>query len=159
MAALAVLAGQFGERAAELVGAVTNPVYEPVRDERERYCEHVIASLRASPWARVIKISDFTDNGVGLFYTTGPKLPKLARKYRPLVPSLCEFVLRPDTPPAPGVKDMIAGQLGSAEARPRQVEDLSSWRCASLYGVGGLRGSGTRFCEKGTVLGDQRCEP
>jgi (p)ppGpp synthase/HD superfamily hydrolase len=96
-AALAVLAGQFGERAAELVAAVTNPVYEPGRDKHEQYREHVTASLHASPWARVIKVSDFTDNAVGLFYTTGPKLPKLARKYRPLVPPLREFVLRPDT--------------------------------------------------------------
>ena len=29
----------------------------------------------ASPWARVIKASDFTDNAVGIIHTTGPKLP------------------------------------------------------------------------------------
>src|SRR5262249_19160038 len=115
--ALAVLAGQFGERAAELVAAVTNPVYEPGRDEHEQYREHVIARLQACPWARVIKVSDFTDNAVGLFYTTGPKLPKLARKYRPLVSPLREFVLHPDTPLDSDVKDMIAKQLGNAEDR------------------------------------------
>jgi hypothetical protein len=43
------------------VAAVTNPVYEPGRDEHEQYREHVTASLRGSPWARVIKVSDFTD--------------------------------------------------------------------------------------------------
>jgi (p)ppGpp synthase/HD superfamily hydrolase len=116
-AALTVLAGQFGERAAELVAAVTNPVYEPGRDKHEQYREYVIASLQASPWARVIKVSDFTDNAVGLFYTTGPKLPKLAAKYRPLVSPLREFILRPDTPLDPDVKDMIARQLGNAEDR------------------------------------------
>ena len=82
-AAFTVLAGQFGARTAELVAAVTNPVYEPGRDEHEQYREHVTASLQASPWARVIKASDFTDNAVGLIHTTGPKLSKLARKYRP----------------------------------------------------------------------------
>jgi len=116
-AALAVLAGQFGQRTAELVAAVTNPVYQPGRDEHEQYREHVTASLHASPWARVIKVSDFTDNAVGLFYTTGPKLPELAAKYRPLVPPLRELVLRPDTPLDPEIKDMIARQLGRAEDR------------------------------------------
>jgi (p)ppGpp synthase/HD superfamily hydrolase len=115
--AFSALARQFGERTAELVAAVTNPVWEPGRDEHEQYREHVTASLEACPWARVIKASDFTDNAVGLFYTTGPKLPKLARKYRPLVPVLREFVLRPDTPLDSDVKDMIARQLGSAEDR------------------------------------------
>jgi hypothetical protein len=65
-AALAVLAGRFGDRAAELVAAVTNPGWEPGRDKHEQYREHVLASLRASPWARVIKASDFTDNAVGI---------------------------------------------------------------------------------------------
>ena len=116
-AALAVLAGQFGARTAGLVAAVTNPVYQPGRDEHEQYREHVIASLHASPWARVIKVSDFTDNAVGLFYTTGPKLPELAGKYRPLAAPLRELVLRPDTPLGSDVKDMIATQLASAEDR------------------------------------------
>ena len=116
-AAFAVLAGQFGDRTAELVAAVTNPVWEPGRDEHEQYREHVTASLHASPWARVIKASDFTDNAVGLVHTTGPKLSKLARKYRPLVPVLRELILRPDTPLDPDVKDMIARQLDNAEHR------------------------------------------
>jgi (p)ppGpp synthase/HD superfamily hydrolase len=115
--ALAVLAGQFGARTAELVAAVTNPVYESGRDDHEQYRDHVIASLESSPWARVIKISDFTDNAVGLIYTTGPKLSKLARKYCPLVPALRDLILRPDTPLAPDVKNMIAGQLAKAEDR------------------------------------------
>jgi len=58
-----------------------------------------------------------TDNAVGLIYTTGPKLTKLAAKYRPLVPPLRELVLRPDTPLSPDVKDMIVRQLDSAEGR------------------------------------------
>jgi hypothetical protein len=51
---------------------------------------------------------------VGLFYTTGPKLPKLASKYRPLVTPLRELVLRTDTPLDHDVKLMIAAQLDNA---------------------------------------------
>lgn len=116
-AAFAVLADQFGDRTAELVAAVTNPVYQSGRDEHEQYREHVAASLHASPWARIIKVSDFTDNAVGLMHTTGPRLSKLASKYRPLVPVLRELILRPDTPLDSAVKDMIARQLDTAEDR------------------------------------------
>ncbi len=115
--AFAVLAAQFGGRTAGLVAAVTNPVWEPGRDEHEQYREHVAASLQASPWARAIKASDFTDNAVGLIHTTGPRLSRLARKYSPLVPVLRELILRPDTPLGADVKDMIAAQLDSAAGR------------------------------------------
>jgi HD domain len=115
--ALDMLGWQFGERTAQVVAAVTNPVWEPGRDKHEQYREHVAASLAASPWARVVKVSDFTDNAVGLFHTTGPKVPELARKYRPLVPVLRELILRPDTPLPPEVKDIIIRQLGKTEVR------------------------------------------
>jgi HD domain len=116
-AALAVLGGRFGGRTAALIAAVTNPVWEPGRDEHEQYREHVLASLAASPWARVIKASDFTDNAVGIIHTTGPKLARLAGKYGPLVPALHELILRPDSPLENDVRDMIAGQLDAAQQR------------------------------------------
>ena len=116
-AALAVLAGQFGERAAGLVAAVTNPSWEPGRDKHEQYREHVAESLDACPWARVIKVSDFTDNAVGLFHTSGPSLPRRAAKYRPLLPVLHELVLRSDTPLEDGVKRMIVAQFDRADGR------------------------------------------
>jgi hypothetical protein len=115
--ALTVLAGQFGQRVADLVAAVTNPPYQPGRDKYEQYREHVATSLAASPWARVIKASDFTDNAVGLIHTTGPKLEKLAGKYAPLIPALRELILRPDTPLDTDVKQHIAAQLDSAAGR------------------------------------------
>jgi (p)ppGpp synthase/HD superfamily hydrolase len=115
--AFASLATQFGEHTAELVAAVTNPVYEPGRDRHEQYREHVATSLGANPCARIIKASDFTDNAVGLMHTTGPKLSNLARKYGPLVPTLRELILRADTPLDADVKNMIVGQLDSAEDR------------------------------------------
>jgi (p)ppGpp synthase/HD superfamily hydrolase len=115
--ALGVLAARFGARAAGLVAAVTNPEYEPGRDEHQQYREHVTASLHASPLARVIKASDFTDNAVGVIHVTGPKLSRLARKYSPLVPVLRELILRPDTPLDADVKAMIAAQLDTAQGR------------------------------------------
>ena len=116
-AALEVLAGQFGKRTAGLVGAVTNPAWDPGRNKHEQYREHVVQSLDGSPWARVIKVSDITDNAVGLFHTTGPSLPRRAGKYLPLIPVLRELVLRADTPLEDDVKRMIAGQFDKAAGR------------------------------------------
>jgi HD domain len=116
-AALAVLAREFGPRVAELVGAVTNPPYAPDRDEHEQYREHVADSLRRHPWARVIKASDFTDNGVGLIHTSGPRLVTLAGKYAPLVPVLRELISLPDTPLSPEARQHILAQLDRAEER------------------------------------------
>jgi len=116
-AALAVIAEEFGQRVAELVGAVTNPPYAPDRDPHEQYREHVADSLRRDPWARVIKASDFTDNGVGLIHSSGPRLAKLAGKYAPLVPILRELISLPDTPLSPEAKQHILTQLDRAEER------------------------------------------
>jgi hypothetical protein len=116
-AALAVLAAEFGPRVAELVGVVTNPPYAPDRDEDEQYREHVADGLRDHPWARVIKASDFTDNGVGLIHTTGPRLHRLAGKYAPLVPVLRDLIARPDTPLDDAVKEHILAQLARAADR------------------------------------------
>jgi hypothetical protein len=116
-AALAVLATEFGPRVARLVGAVTNPPYAPDRDQDEQYREHVADSLRDNPWARVIKASDFTDNGVGLIHTTGPRLHRLADKYAPLVPILRDVIAQPDTPLDAEVKRHILAQLDRAADR------------------------------------------
>jgi hypothetical protein len=115
--ALTALASQFGNRVAELVAAVTNPPHELGRDRDEQYREHVAASLEANPWARVIKASDFTDNGVGLVHTTGPRLDRLASKYAPLVPILADLIGRSDTPLSDEAKDRIRGQLDRARQR------------------------------------------
>jgi (p)ppGpp synthase/HD superfamily hydrolase len=116
-AALATLAERFGARVAELVGAVTNPQWVPGRHRYEQYRDHVTESLDGNPWARVIKLSDFTDNGVGVIHTTGPKIRSAAAKYAPLVPVLRELVARPDTPLTDDVKQHIASQLDRAQQR------------------------------------------
>jgi len=116
-AALAALAAEFGPRVADLVGAVTNPEYAPDRDAYEQYREHVADTLRSDPWARVIKVSDFTDNGVGLIHTTGPRLRQLAGKYAPLVPVLREVIALPDTPLRDAARQHILAQLDRAADR------------------------------------------
>jgi hypothetical protein len=116
-AALQVLARDFGARVAGLVAAVTNPVYDAARDRDEQYREHLAASLDGAPWARVLKFSDFTDNGVGITYTTGPKVRRAAVKYAPLVPVLRELLHRPDTPLSDEVKAHVDGQFDLAEQR------------------------------------------
>jgi hypothetical protein len=115
--ALAALAERFGPRVAELVAAVTNPEYAADRDRSEQYREHVAQSLERSPWARVIKASDFTDNGAGLIHTTGPMVEKLAGKYAPLVPVLRDLIARPDTPLEPAARERILNQLDRADER------------------------------------------
>jgi hypothetical protein len=116
-AALGALTARFGPRVAELAAMVTNPEYEPGRDNNEQYREHATASLDASPWARIIKTSDFTDNGVGLIHTTGPRVTYLAGKYAPLVPVLREMIGRPDTPLGEPARQRILAQLDQAEER------------------------------------------
>jgi (p)ppGpp synthase/HD superfamily hydrolase len=120
-AALEALGERFGARVARLVAAVTNPEYDPARDKHEQYREHVAESLEREPWARVIKLSDFTDNGVGVIHTVGPKVQSAATKYRPLVPVLREFVGRPDTPLSRLVKQHILRHLDLAEERFRAI--------------------------------------
>ena len=125
--AFAVLAADFGDRTASLVEAVTNPVYVRGRGTRdEQYREHVAASLGACPDARVIKVSDFTDNGVGIIHTSGPKAIRLAGKYAPLVPVLAELIGRPDTPLSPVVKARVLEQLRAAGERFRALADLNT---------------------------------
>jgi (p)ppGpp synthase/HD superfamily hydrolase len=122
-AALAELSRRFNPRVAELVRSVTNPEYDPDRDRHEQYRAHVTESLDRDPWARVIKVSDFTDNGVGVVHTTPDKAQSAAIKYRPLVPKLRELVGRPDTPLSIEAKDHILDQLDLAEERFAAILD------------------------------------
>ncbi|GLY01364.1 hypothetical protein Acsp01_17430 [Actinoplanes sp. NBRC 101535] len=121
--ALAEIARRFNPRVADLVRSVTNPEYDPDRDRHEQYREHVAEKLERDPWARIIKISDFTDNGVGVIHTTLDKAYRSAQKYRPLVPKLRELVGRPDTPLSTQAKEHILDQLDLAEERFAAILD------------------------------------
>jgi hypothetical protein len=73
--------------------------------------------LDAEPWARMIKLSDLTANGVGIIHTTGSKVTRSARKCAPAIPVLRELLDRADTPLPPPVKDHIRAQLDLAQHR------------------------------------------
>jgi (p)ppGpp synthase/HD superfamily hydrolase len=122
-AALAELARRFNPRVAGMVRSVTNPDFDPSLDRNEQYRSHVTASLYRDPWARVIKVSDFTDNGVGVIHTTGDKAIRSATKYRPLVATFREVIGRPDTPLSAAAKSHILGQLDLAEERFAAILD------------------------------------
>lgn len=122
-AAVAELARRFNPRVAELVRSVTNPEYDPARDKHEQYRSHVADSLDRDPWARVIKVSDFTDNGVGVIHATGTKVQSSARKYRPLVPTFRDLIGRADTPLSATAKAHIFDQLDLAEKRFADILD------------------------------------
>jgi hypothetical protein len=64
-----------------------------------------------------VKLSDFTDNGVGILYATAPAMQRLAIKYRPLTGVYRDLVTRADTPLAPHVKQHILEQLDLADER------------------------------------------
>jgi (p)ppGpp synthase/HD superfamily hydrolase len=117
-AALAMLARAFNDRVAGLVRALTNPDMDPslpLAERDEIYRAHVIESLERDTWARVIKISDFTDNGAGVMWTvTGDRRKRLAAKYAPLVPSMIDFATRPDTPLGSGARRRIVAQMEDA---------------------------------------------
>jgi (p)ppGpp synthase/HD superfamily hydrolase len=116
-AAFAQLATGFGDRVASLVRSVTNPVWDAHANKHEQYRAHVVEALAADPWARVIKASDFTDNGVGIIHTTGAKAAKVAGKYQLVLPVLRDLVARCDTPLDDDVKAHIDAQFDRAEER------------------------------------------
>jgi (p)ppGpp synthase/HD superfamily hydrolase len=118
-AAYAVLGRAFTPRVAGLVRALTNPDTDPSLPRAERqelYREHVVEALEREPWARVVKFSDFTDNGAGIMWTmTVEKARKLAEKYAPLVSQLKALVKRDDTPLDFDAKQRVISQLDDAE--------------------------------------------
>ena len=120
-AALSRLATDFGARTARAGFRGHQPGVRPGPTRNEQYLDHLSESLGRDPWARVIKASDFTDNGVGRDSPRGARAARLARKYRPLVPLLRELVARPDTPLEASVKCHINAQLDLAEGQFRSI--------------------------------------
>ncbi|MCA2216300.1 HD domain-containing protein [Jidongwangia harbinensis] len=115
--AFAVIAGRYGDRVQRLVRAVTQPDPRPGTDRVRAYLDHLRGVVAGEPWARVLKLSDFTDNGVGIIHTTGTKLDRSARKYAPAVPVLRDLLHRDDTPLPTEVKQHIDAQLDLADHR------------------------------------------
>jgi hypothetical protein len=115
----------YGERVAGLVGSVTTPPRPDGVDRITHYLDHLATTVGASPWGRVIKLSDFTDNGVGIIHTPGPKAARIAVKYAPAVPVLRDLLSRTDTPLTPPVKAHIHAQLDLAAIRIAAVLEVA----------------------------------
>jgi hypothetical protein len=115
--ALEVIAARYGADCARLVAAVTTPVRPQGADRIQHYVTHLATALEDEPWARVIKLSDITDNGVGIIHTVGPLVERSARKYNAAVPVMRELLDRPDTPLTADVKDHIRRQLDLGQTR------------------------------------------
>ncbi len=118
-AALEAIQAMFGHEVAELVTAVTNPVFDEQRDSHEQYREHVRAALAQSPKARIIKMSDFLDNCKGLHYNElpAPRVKRLADKYYPLIPVMAQYAVDPTTPLPEDGRAYIMKSLAVAKAR------------------------------------------
>jgi (p)ppGpp synthase/HD superfamily hydrolase len=113
-------ARDFSPRMARLVRAVTNPDREPgvsSADWRAVYLEHVVTSLDQDPFARVIKLSDFADNGprVNATITDPGRRDHLRAKYLPLIPYLTDFTMRDDTPLDSLAREKVLDMLNQAK--------------------------------------------
>lgn len=112
-----VISHQFNSGVASLVKALTNPDFDKSDDWQAEYHRHVQQTLLGEPRARIIKISDFADNGVGIHYSQPERLEYFATKYQPLVPIFRELIMMDDTPLTAAAKQYILRQLDSAEER------------------------------------------
>ncbi|MFI5845979.1 HD domain-containing protein [Catenuloplanes sp. NPDC051500] len=115
----------YGARVAGLVESVTTPPRPDGVDRIAHYVDHLSTTVAASPWGRVIKLSDFTDNGVGIIHTPGPKASRVAVKYAPAVPVLRDLLSRIDTPLTSPVKAHIHTQLDLATTRIAAVLEVA----------------------------------
>jgi (p)ppGpp synthase/HD superfamily hydrolase len=120
-ASYAEFAREFSPRMARLVRAVTNPERDPdlsTADWRALYLAHVVTSLDTEPAARVIKLSDFADNGarVAATVTDPDRRAHLSAKYLPLIPHLADFTTRDDTPLDSLAREKILDMLNQAKS-------------------------------------------
>ncbi len=103
---------------AMLVGAVTNPEYEKGRDKLEQYQEHVDSILsKDDPRVRILKVSDFTDNAMGVLYMPAEGAEYRARRYSVLVSIFEKAILDPSTPLSSGARAHIVKQLAETQRR------------------------------------------
>lgn len=96
--ALLVIEEMFGSETKEDVKRVSNEVHDDTgmlsqEQKHHRYQAKVTSVFERDGRAAIVKLSDFVDNCLGLKYNPDPiKRLKLARKYRPLIPTVRAFV-------------------------------------------------------------------
>lgn len=85
--ALKCIAHAFGDEVSSLVGSLTNPSgeYSTTEEKNAAYVAH-IAEIIQDPRVALIKLADFSDNGLRLHLVKDPaRREKLSRKYLPVV--------------------------------------------------------------------------
>ncbi len=125
-----VIARAFTERTSDLVISVTNPPATEVlsiEQFRELYAENVKNKIATSSTTFLLKLSDFTDNGLGFLWTENPAtLRKFALKYYPV----CDiFITQLDVYRQSGAlteqqSDMALKQLTHGKAKMEKVLGL-----------------------------------
>lgn len=113
--ALAIIGNEFNLDVAELVGTVTNVSRNPKKDRLKEYQEHVAAVLKTNRRARILKISDFIDNGGGAKYLPKDRAIYCAYKYLPLVPIFKQMITKLDTPLLENIRQYILDQIDEVE--------------------------------------------
>jgi len=115
---LKVIEAGFNSDVADLVRSVTNPEYKAGRGKIERYQAHIRDILyNHDPRARILKVSDFTDNAMGLVYIPEHDAEYRAKRYWTLVPIFEETIRRPDTPLSTEAKAHILDQMVETQER------------------------------------------
>ncbi len=100
-AALRVIATMHGQEVADMVRNLSNPINDtsgvPGHERQQIYREHVAFLMKRGGKERLIKLSDFIDNCLGLAHNPSPKLRhKLAQKYYGLKDAMYDFVTTSD---------------------------------------------------------------
>lgn len=119
--ALRILEDKYGTRVSTIVEAVTNPPFNKTGDWMNHYREHVEEALLNTPPARVPKVSDFTDNAVGIMYSPTERLAHFATKYNAMTSMFRELIVLPDTPLSERAKTHILGQLALTDDRFKSI--------------------------------------
>jgi (p)ppGpp synthase/HD superfamily hydrolase len=87
---------EFGNRAANLVDSVTNKELPPDTDKKDKnfiYAKNLETKIASSFEVFILKLSDFTDNGVGLHWgEDAEKTTAVAIKYMPIFDIFLKFV-------------------------------------------------------------------
>jgi hypothetical protein len=129
-----------GENVADMVSAVSNPIYDKslVRDREVRqalYRTHVRRVLASDSPAKFIKLSDFIDNCLGLEFNKKGSTArnKLAHKYQPLLPDMLEFVMSSEIHDA--MKTKIIDELFYADELCNLVKGSNGIQRKLGYGV------------------------
>ena len=116
--AIQVIGTEFNSDVADLVRSVTNPEYKAGRGKLEQYQTHIREILNNhDPRARILKVSDFTDNAMGLVYIPEKDAKYRAERYSSLVPIFEEAIQRPDTPLSAEAKAHILEQMVETQKR------------------------------------------